>query len=201
MTLVFYSGNHIKILNDFIINSIWKDKPLITIIPSDSLSSKSLKFKDEIISEFKNLWFEVNYYPVDIWVFDKTIYEKSDVIYLSWWNTENFLSNLYKNWDINFLKDFSNKEWKILAWLSAWAIIMTNVISIDNYAKWKWLWLVDFEFYPHYWDNIEEIPDDIFLKNYSEWTTSKIFAVPNDWWIIFSNSKIKLIWEGIKVFN
>lgn len=198
MNLVFYSGEHIKELNDYIINSIGKKLPTLTIIPSSSIWEKSESFKNKIIHEFESYWFKVIYYPVDRWVFEENIYLESDIIYLSWWNTQKFLDNLKSNWDLESLKKFASGQNKILCWLSAWAILMTNSIKIDNYSQWEWLWLVDFDFYPHYWDGAL---DDNFLNNYCLYMKNKIYAVPNNSGIIVNEDWVQLIWLWIKEFN
>ena len=201
MKLIFYSGTHTKELNNYIFKNIPKKKPVFTIIPSSSIGKKSEQFKKKIIAEFENYGFQVNYYPVDIGIFNKEYYTISDVIYLSGWNTQIFLSNLYANWDIPYLKEFAKSEWKILSWLSAWAIIMTPHIKIDNYAHWIWLWLVDYEFYPHYGENLESISDNEFINRYIKKSNNKIYAVPEKSGIIFDKYGIKMVWEGITVFN
>jgi len=172
------------------------NNPVLTIIPSDSEHPKSEIFKEDIVGTFKKYWIKkINYYPVDTWVFNKNIYEESDIIYLSWGNTKVFLENLKNNFDFDKLKKFVNRWW-LLMWLSAWSIIMTPNIWTDNSNE-VWLNLVNFEFFPHYSNQ-----DNDFLLEYSKINWNIIYGVPGNSWIIVNWKDISFIWwDLINIFK
>ncbi len=162
-------------------------KSVLTIIPSDSKHPKSKIFFNSLVEKFNSIWIEkIKYYPVDNWIYNENIYKESDIIYLSWWDTDYFIKNIKKNWDYEMLKKFVDNWW-ILMWLSAWSIIMTPNINIDNSNE-KWLNLTSFEFFPHYTEN-----NDDFLIEYSKKCKNLIYSLEDDSSIIVNNKEMYFI--------
>jgi len=141
------------------------DKPFsethVIFVPTASVPSQDRSYMQADLDNWHRLWFLVEVVCFDqIGCIDEYILEKleqADIIYFSWWNTFFLLDRIKKVW---FDKIASRllKDWTILAWSSAWAVIMwPNVYpahhvddqTVVNNTNFSWLDIIDNFIIPH----------------------------------------------------
>lgn len=202
MKLVLYSGIHTDELTKKLLNFCGKSEICMTIIPSDSKHPKSQIFFEWVKSHFnKHGVTNIKYYPIDDGnPIDKGIFENSDVIYLSGWDTLSFYKNLKTSGNFEELRSFAKMPGKVLCGLSAGSILMTPNLWTDNAADIEWLGLVNFEIYPHF----NEDSDDLKLSEYGSKTENIVLALPDNAWITIDTDSLdckkNYIWEGIRFY-
>ena len=204
MSLVFYSGGHYhenSTLNQRCIELSGRRTPKVTFIPASSEDGLE-DFRDFVDAwdQFKTCQFV--YFPID-YPYSEEMRRRafnSDVIFLSGGNTYYFLKHLKEN---GLMADLANahQEGRIIAGLSAGAIIMTPTINTAGFPHFdcdenfvglktkKALNFVNFEIFPHYMHTQRYRSA---LKTHSKHSRNGIFALPDASGIIATPSGLEL---------
>jgi len=205
MSLVLYSGGHYadnEPLNRACLDATRKPLPRVTYIPSSS--DYGVEDFREFVEAFETVRpCEFAYFPIDT-PFSSEMRSRaleSDVVFLSGGNTFYFLRNLRR---LGLLKDLrhAHAEGKVLAGLSAGAIMLTpnintasypkfdcdeNFVSLRNFAA---LQLAPFEFFPHY------AQSDRYRKALlaaSRKTKNPIYAAPDGCGLVVSSGDFRVV--------
>lgn len=184
--------------------------PKIAYIPSQSdLQRKYFNQKVEWYKQFDIT--DLLYFDIDQEYNEEKIPEllSCDAIFLSGGNTYYFLNSLKNRNFIPVIKDFIEKG-GILIGVSAGSILMSKTIavtSIDddiggdqnlvNLKDFSALGLNNFEFFPHFDKNNDEIVQR--LKEYSKTNKSVIYACKDGDGIIVENNNMQFFGEVLKI--
>jgi dipeptidase E len=206
MQVVLYSGGYYEdnlLLNQSILDLASKGRPRLTFIPSSS--EWGMQDFAEFVDAFdhlKNL--DYIYFPVDHMPSPSLVTNafESDIIFLAGGNTFHFLSCLRKHKMISKLTKFAETPGKVIAGLSAGAIMMTPSITTasfpsfdcdDNFVNLKdlkSLGLVPFELFPHYRNS------DRYrraLAKYSKKSKNPLLGLPDHSGLIVNQNETRLV--------
>ncbi|MFA6397926.1 MAG: Type 1 glutamine amidotransferase-like domain-containing protein [Candidatus Paceibacterota bacterium] len=188
-------------------------KPKIGFIPSQSDIERKF-FKEIYLNWYKQFGIDdLFYFDIDK-EYDETKLDEllsCDAIFLSGGNSYYFLNSLQKHNFLPILKKFV-EDGGILIGASAGSILMSKTISIVTIDEniggdqndiglkdFSALDLNDFEFFPHFDKNDQEIIKR--MKEYSLNNNSIIYACNDGGGIIVDDDKIKYIGEVFKIEN
>jgi dipeptidase E len=213
MQLVIYSGGYYEdniLLNQSLLELCGKSRPRLTFIPSSSEWGMQdfAEFVDAF-DQLKNL--DYIYFPVDHMPSPSLVANafESDIVFLAGGNTFHFLSCLRKHRLISKILKFAQTPGKVLAGLSAGAIMLTPSITTagfpsfdcdDNYVNLKdhrSLGLVPFELFPHYRNS------DRYrraLVKYSKDTKNPLLGLPDLSGLIVNQNETRLV-GNVHIFN
>jgi len=213
MQVVLYSGGYYEdnfLLNQSILELCGKPRPRLTFIPSSSEWGMQdfAEFVDAF-DQLKNL--EYIYFPVDHLPSPTLVTNafESDIIFLAGGNTFHFLSCLRKHRLISKLVKFSETPGKVIAGLSAGAIMMTPSITTagfpvfdcdDNFVNLKdlkSLGLVPFELFPHFKNSPRYRRA---LAKYSRESQKPVLGLPDHSGLIVNNNETRLV-GNVHIFH
>jgi len=213
MQVVIYSGGYYEdniLLNQSLIDLSGKNRPRLTFIPSSS--EWGMQDFAEFVDAFDGLKnMEYIYFPVDHMpspTLTNNAFE-SDIIFLAGGNTFHFLSCLRKHRLLGRLNQFANQSGKVLAGLSAGAILLTPSIQTagfpafdcdDNFSNLKdlkSLGLLPFELFPHY-RNSERYRRA--LSRYSKQSKTPLLGLPDHSGLIINDNETRLV-GNVHIFH
>lgn len=187
-------------------------KPKIAYIPSQSDLTR--KYFNQKVEWYKQLSItDLLYFDIDQEYNEDKIPEllSCNAIFLSGGNTYYFLNSLKNRNFIPVLKSFVEKG-GVLIGVSAGSIMMSKTIAVTSIdddisgdqnlvglRDFSALGLNDFEFFPHFDINNDEITKR--LKEYSQTSKSVIYACKDGDGIIVENDNIQFFGEVLKIEN
>jgi len=157
----------------------WENKK-IALIPNarflkNGYSEKAKLSAEKSLEELKNLWFETEI--IDLWDYfwKEKILEKKLLnfawVYVTWWNVF-VLNQAFKlSWFWNILQKFEKerKDFVYIAYSAGVCVLSPSldwyqIVDDSNYFPyseiqkiiWEWVWLINFNFSPHYDSNHPE---------------------------------------------
>jgi dipeptidase E len=206
MQVVLYSGGYYKdnfLLNQSILELSGRPRPRLTFIPSSSeWGMQDFAEFVEAFDQLKSL--EYIYFPVDHLPSPTLVSNAldSDIVFLAGGNTFHFLNCLRKHRLISKLIKFAETPGKVIAGLSAGAILLTPRIATasfpafdcdDNFINLKdlkSLGVVPYELFPHYRNS------DRYrraLSRYSKESKIPLLGIPDHGGVVVNQLETRLV--------
>ena len=160
-------------------NFFWENKK-IALIPNardlvDWFSEKAINSANNSILDLEKLWLEAEILDLkDYFWQEKKLYEKLEEfagVYVTWWNVF-VLNQAFKlSWFWNIIKEKNknNKDFVYIAYSAGVCVLSEKldwyqIVDDEKYFPypelqeivWEWLWIINFNFSPHYDSNHPE---------------------------------------------
>jgi len=160
-------------------NMFWENKKIVLIPNARFLenwySEKAKLSVENSLEELKNLWFETEILDLADYFWKEKVLEEKLLnfawVYVTWWNVFVLNQAFELSWFWNILQKFEieRKDFVYIGY-SAWVCVLSpsldwyQIVDDSNYFPyseiqktiWKWVWLINFNFSPHYDSNHPE---------------------------------------------
>lgn len=141
-------------IDKFIVSQCHKLQKKALFIPTASWDN--LDYCNNFRKIYESLWCDVNYLLLYSEQYNveqiKSILDKTDIVYVSWWDTEKMLKKRNDVWLDELLVSFYLK-WGILSGVSAWAICRFSWWLSDTWSIIQWLDLIKGNIVPHFFED------------------------------------------------